>query len=275
MAVATQECIYIFLPDYLGGHDADADERDASQYQFALSLQPSAVINPSPKINGQLCAQVGVKLPALKTGEEGSFRGVGNGLITGFGAALGQVIRVEWSPNGLGCNSRPVLMALTTTGNLITFGEQVDRQSTATSSMRTRTFKNWRVLWGLGAKLPIPDASAEDGYRTMDERIVSFSWAKEIAPGRALLAYLNDAGQIVVMSIQYHRRRDASKRGSEREWIWTLTEHARIDGRGPHREVRRPFFFFPLFTLRALYSLLTRPRIRKILISAPKAASFR
>ncbi|TFB03569.1 GPI-anchor transamidase [Trichoderma ghanense] len=239
LAVATQECIYIFLPDF-HGPDADADERDASQYQFALSLQPSAVINPSPKINGQLCAQVGVKLPGLRTGEEGSFKGVGNGIVTGAGAALGQVIRVEWSPSGLGCNLRPVLMALTTAGSLVTFGEQADSQSAATSSMRTRTFKNWRVLWGLGAKLPIPDPTSKDGFRTMDERIVSFSWAKEIAPGRALLAYLNDAGQIVVMSIQYHRRADASKRSSEQGWIWTLTEHIRINGRGPHEEASDP-----------------------------------
>lgn len=236
LAIATQESIYIFLPDYLGGHDADADERDASQYQFALSLQPSSVINPSTRINGQLCAQAGVKLPAPRTGEEGSFRGVGNGAVTGSGAALGQVIRVEWSPSGLGCNSRPVLMALTTTGNLITFGEQADSQSTATSSMRTRTFKNWRMLWGLGAKLPIPDSESGDGYRVMDERITSFSWAQEIAPGRALLAYMNDSGELVVMSVQYHLRRDTSKRGSEKEWIWTLTQHVRIDGRGPHKE---------------------------------------
>lgn len=160
-------------------------------------------------------------------------------------------------------------MALTTTGNLITFGEQVDSQSSATSSMRTRTFKNWRVLWGLGAKLPIPDSSFEDGFRTMDERIVSFSWAKEIAPGRALLAYLNDMGQIVVMSIQYHRRRDSSKRGSEQEWVWTLTEHIRIDGRGPHKEVSPP----PIVSVRALYSLVFRIQIHKIRISVLKAAS--
>ncbi|KAL6881363.1 transcription factor IIIC subunit delta N-term domain-containing protein [Trichoderma novae-zelandiae] len=239
LAVATQECIYVFLPDFLGP-DADADERDASQYQFSLSLQPSAVISPSPRINGQLCAQAGVKLPGLRTGEEGSFKGVGNGTVTGAGAALGQVIRLEWSPNGLGCNLRPVLMALTTAGSLVTFGEQADSQSAATSSMRTRTFKNWRVLWGLGAKLPIPDPTSNDGFRTMDERIVSFSWAKEIAPGRALLAYLNDAGQIVVASIQYHRRGDASKRGSDKEWIWTLTEHVRIHGQGPHEEATDP-----------------------------------
>lgn len=161
-------------------------------------------------------------------------------------------------------------MALTTTGNLITFGEQADSQSSATSSMRTRTFKNWRVLWGLGARLPIPDSNSEDGFRIMDERIVSFSWAKEIAPGRALLAYLNDMGQIVVMSIQYHRRRDSSKRGSEQEWVWTLTEHIRIDGRGPHKEVSPP----PTVSVRALYLLLVRIQIHKIRISVLKVASF-
>lgn len=135
-------------------------------------------------------------------------------------------------------------MALTTTGNLITFGEQADSQSTATSSMRTRTFKNWRMLWGLGAKLPVPDSESRDGYRVMDERITSFSWAQEIAPGRALLAYMNDSGEVVVMSVQYHLRRDTSKRGSEKEWIWTLTQHVRIDGRGPHREVSRALIIY-------------------------------
>jgi hypothetical protein len=101
------------------------------------------------------------------------------------------------------------------------------------------------MLWGLGAKLPIPDSESRDGYRVMDERITSFSWAKEIAPGRALLAYMNDYREIVVMSVQYHRRRDTSKLGSEKEWIWTLTQHVRIDGRGPHKEVSKgPIIYF-------------------------------
>lgn len=100
------------------------------------------------------------------------------------------------------------------------------------------------MLWGLGAKLPVPDSESRDGYRVMDERITSFSWAQEIAPGRALLAYMNDSGEVVIMSVQYHLRRDTSKRGSEKEWIWTLTQHVRIDGRGPHREVSRALIIY-------------------------------
>lgn len=233
LAVATADCIYVFLPEYLSGREGETAE-DATRRQFALSMQPSAILQPSQGINTQLFAQAGIPFPQLVASEDATFRGVGGGALTGSGAALGQVIRVEWSPNGLGSNLRPVLLALTTTGALVAFGEHNNHGSTMTLNLRTRGFKNWKMLWGLGAKLAVPDKRCEGGVRRMNERIVSFSWAKEIASGKALLAYTNDAGEIVVMSIQYFSRQQDSQSASEEEWVWDIRQLARFYGKGPH-----------------------------------------
>jgi hypothetical protein len=140
-----------------------------------------------------------------------------------------QVVRVEWSPAGLGCNLRPILLALLTTGMLVAFGEHVDENE---AGLRSRTIKMWKILWGLGGTLPIPDSEEEAGYRFMDERITSFSWAKEIAAGRALLAYRNDEGDVAIMSVQFHTR---PKPGDSKLTDgWDVQEVARFRANGPH-----------------------------------------
>lgn len=192
------------------------------------------MIRPDPTINAQMCAQHGVKIPVPRGGDENWFGGVGSGLVTGSGASVSQVVRLEWSPNGLGCNLRPILTALSTNGGIYALGEHIDLQSTVISGMRTRSFKAWRTLWGLGAQMPIPDSTTGEGYRNMDDRIQSFSWAKEIAGGRALLAYVNDAEEIVIMSVQLVSRPKYSESGSE-EWDrWEFQEMTRFDGKGIH-----------------------------------------
>lgn len=153
--------------------------------------------------------------------------------MTGSGASICQIVRLEWSPNGLGCNLRPILTALSTNGGVYALGEHIDMQSTMVAGMRTRSFKAWKTLWGLGAQLPLPDASVEDGFRNMNERIQSFSWAKELAPGRALMAYCNDAEEVAIMSIQlFPRPREGEP--SIDETIWDIREVGRFDGRGKH-----------------------------------------
>ncbi|KAK5998351.1 GPI-anchor transamidase [Cladobotryum mycophilum] len=216
LAVATAECIYIFLPEYISGRDGN-DDPDVSQHQFMLSLQPSAIVQPNQSINAQLCAQAGVKFPEPRADEDKSFRGVGNGVLGGSGSALGQVVRVEWSPNGLGCNLRPILMGLTTNGSVIAF-ELED-------------------ALGFGSEASLPDPECEGGFRNMNERITSFSWAKEIFTGRALLAYATDAGEISIMSVQYFPRQEASKLAPEEESIWNVTELGRFEGQGPHGNI--------------------------------------
>ncbi|EEU40975.1 uncharacterized protein NECHADRAFT_99299 [Fusarium vanettenii 77-13-4] len=234
LAVATDDTIYIFIPEYpRGGGPDDAGEDEELQSQFSLSYRASGLIRPDPTINAQLCSFSGIRVAGPPANDENWFPGVGNGLVTGSGASICQIVRLEWSPNGLGCNLRPILTALSTNGGVYALGEHIDMQSTMVAGMRTRSFKAWKTLWGLGAQLPLPDASVEDGFRNMNERIQSFSWAKELAPGRALLAYCNDAEEVAIMSTQlFPRPREGEP--SIDETIWDIREVGRFDGRGKH-----------------------------------------
>ncbi|KAM3550072.1 hypothetical protein MY1884_008431 [Beauveria asiatica] len=255
LAIATIEGIHIFLPEYprsSGSSEGDKppSERYAASPQFPLFMQTSGSLRPDPSINAPLCLFAGVRelpppppppQPPSGGGADGAggFPGVGRGQITGAGASLGQVIRVEWSPGGLGSNLRPVLTALTGHGAVICFGEHIDLRKAgggASSTMQVRSFKSWRTLWGLGALLPLPIAGggrrrAELGrdVEVMNERITAFSWAKEIMPGRALLAYETDDGEVVVMAVQFYSRDSAPD-----EKGWDIRQVARFDASGPH-----------------------------------------
>ncbi|KAI5463201.1 hypothetical protein BGZ63DRAFT_505263 [Mariannaea sp. PMI_226] len=232
LAIATDDTIYVFLPEYPKANDRDEAAEEEVQ-QFSLSFRASGLIKPDPAINAQLCAFAGIRVTTPRTTEENWFTGVGSGLVTSSGASVCQIVRLEWSPNGLGCNLRPILTALSTNGAIIALGEHIDRQSTVITGMRTRGFKAWKTLWGLGANLPIPDLKEEGGYRNMNERIQAFSWSKEISGGRALLAYCNDAEEIAIMSVQLYSRQKSSDQAAE-ESIWDIKEVFRFDGRGLH-----------------------------------------
>lgn len=230
--MATDDAIYIFLPEYPKAGDRD-EASDEEPQQFSLSFRAMGLIKPDPQLNAQLCADKGIAVASSRTVEENWFGGVGVGLVTGGGAAVCQVVRLEWSPDGLGCNLRPVLTTLSSTGAIIAVGEHIDRQSTVITGMRTRGFKAWKTLWGLGAQLPIPDATVEDGYRNMNERIQAFSWAKEVASGRGLLAYCNDAEEVAIMGVQLYSQPTPSDSTAE-DMVWDIQELGRFDGRGKH-----------------------------------------
>lgn len=204
-------------------------------------MQTSGSLRPDPAMNAPLCLFAGVhELPAPPPppgGADGAvgFPGVGSGKLTGAGASLGQIIRVEWSPSGLGSNMRPVLTALTGHGAIICFGEYIDLRKGGSSTTQVRSFKNWRILWGLGAQLPLPIAGGQrraelgEDVEIMDERITTFAWAKEVLPGRALLAYETDDKDVVIMAVQFYSRDSAPD-----EKGWDIREVARFDARGPH-----------------------------------------
>ncbi|RFN53520.1 hypothetical protein FIE12Z_2128 [Fusarium flagelliforme] len=234
LAVSTDDTIYIFLPEYprSGGPD-DAAEDEELQSQYTLSYRASGLIRPDPTINAQLCAFSGIRVAGPPANDENWFPGVGSGLVTGSGAPICQIVRLEWSPHGLGCNLRPILTALSTSGCIYAIGEHIDRQSAMVAGMRARSFKAWKTLWGLGAQLPLPDTTQEDGYRNMNERIQSFSWAREFREGRCLLAYCNDMEEVAIMAVQHFSRPKESDPDSE-EALWDIREVHRFDGRGRH-----------------------------------------
>ncbi|KAG5963673.1 hypothetical protein E4U58_003472 [Claviceps cyperi] len=235
LAIATTDTIHIFLPQYPrpSRSSDDAADEDAFRPQFSLTLTASGILRPDPAINGPLCAFAGVSLPHPESYETFVFRGVGTGEATRCGSSLSQSLGVEWSPNGLGRNLRPVLTILTTSGSIVAMGEHMDGQGSRpvmTSTLRSRTFKNWKILWGLGAQLPIPDEESADGFRNMDERIMSMSWAGEIDSGTGMLAYMNDEREVVVMGVQLLHRTV----GEDEESGWDVSEIVRFDCQGPH-----------------------------------------
>ena len=237
LAVATDDTVYIFLPEYPSpGSDEDSSAKEVTQSQFSLSLNATGIFLPLPQANAQLCAFAGIRLPPQ--GEEDEERVNRSSLdgcqVTGAGGSISQIIRVEWSPNGLGANRRPVLTVMTTNGELLTLGEYTEPQSTVASGLRARSTKMWRILWALGAGMPIPAEDHEGAYRTMDERITSFSWANEISPGRALLAYRTDEEEVVIMSVQYFTRPDSNAQSSD-DFVWQVREVARFEAGGPHQ----------------------------------------
>jgi hypothetical protein len=117
---------------------------------------------------------------------------------------------------------------------VIVFGEHIDHEEAAEAGLTSRSVKMWKILWGLGGMLPIPDPEEAKGHRFMDERITSFSWAKDVAPGRALLAYRTEDGDVVIMSVQFAEIAGAVKEGALSEG-WDIQEVARFNGSGPHK----------------------------------------
>lgn len=239
LAVSTADGIFILLPAYpsSAGNAADgagAEVNTTANAQFPLFIQTSGIIRPDPAINAQLCAAAGATIPPQSADEPAGFPGVGSGFVTRAGAGLGQIVTVEWSPSGLGCNLRPVLTAMTTHGAVVALGEHLDANSSSASTMRVRSFKNWKMLWGVGAKLPLPSKEAEGDVEPVDDRITSFSWAKEVSHGRALLAYATDSGDVVIMAVQFYKASKTQNGSVSDEHMWDIKEVARFSGQGPH-----------------------------------------
>ncbi|KAK0391204.1 hypothetical protein NLU13_0705 [Sarocladium strictum] len=229
LAVAAEDCIHVFLPSYPSPGRGGGVPRP----QFSLTIRISSKIRPCNDLNRQLFAFQGRKMPSREVPE--AIGGVGP--VTGRGAGMSQVVRVEWSPSGLGSNLRPVLLALLTTGCVVAFGEDVNQEEEAAElGLTNRSVRMWKILWGLGGMLPIPDPEESKGYRFMGERITSFSWAKEVAPGRALLAYKTEAGDVVIMSVQFGAKSVPAEKGALAEG-WEIQEVARFIGSDPHPEL--------------------------------------
>lgn len=236
LAIAIDDCVHVFLPSYPSvrrAGDAPSTTGGVPPPQYSLTLRISSKIRPSTDLNSQLFAFAGVRLPSIEE-DAGIVAGLGRGPATGRGAGMFQVVRVEWSPSGIGCNLRPILLALLTTGSVVALGEHVDPNEVG---LKSRTVNTWKILWGLGGFLPLPDSEETRNYRFMNERITSFSWAKEIEAGKGLLAYRTEGGDIAIMSVQFVVKSRSGDGPSLREG-WEVQEVARFRANGPHT-VRR------------------------------------
>ncbi|GKT45780.1 uncharacterized protein ColSpa_05961 [Colletotrichum spaethianum] len=237
-------------PAGLAAAAAVADAQDGSKtsrqqfYTYILRIPTSR--KPDPRMNAALFTAQDLAPPtydddyATSAGGvaedlSSAFEGVGSGTVTGYGASLNQVVAIEWSPAGLGRNLRAVLAVMLTSGALLVFGEggggMVDLGA------RMRNFRDWRILWGVGANLPLPDAGSEDGAYLPKDKVRSFSWAKYLGPGQALMAYATDQEEVVVLSVQYYLPNELDDESDARSHIWEVEELARFDARGPHPSI--------------------------------------
>lgn len=144
----------------------------------------------------------------------------------------------------LGFNRRPVLAVLSTHGEVMVLGEDVADEDPRGSSQRTRNFKNWKVLWGIGPNMPLPIqvSGAVTKLQITDERIVSFAWAKETTAGTALLAVLTHLNDIIIFSVQFTTdSQDQKRRG------WRVDEVARFRATGPHEVCSQQHSLYMLY----------------------------
>ncbi|OHW94764.1 GPI-anchor transamidase precursor [Colletotrichum incanum] len=225
--------------------DAQNGSKTSRQQFYTYILRIPTSRKPDPRMNAALFAAQGLIAPtydddyATSAGGvaedlSSAFEGVGSGTVTGYGASLNQVVAIEWSPAGLGRNLRAVLAVMLTSGALLVFGEGGGGGGMVDLGARMRNFRDWRILWGVGANLPLPDSGSEDGAYLPKDKVRSFSWAKYLGPGQALVAYATDQEEVVVLSVQYYIPKQVDDDSDAWSHVWEVEELARFDARGPH-----------------------------------------
>lgn len=177
---------------------------------------------------------------AILTNENNAHPGAGIGVIGSAGSSLNHVVAIEYSSAGPGRNQRPVLAVLTGCGSLVVYGEgsPLPFNSTVRPLKRAsnraepgnpsvRNLESWLALWAVGENFVIP-GQEEYGY---GEYIRAFAWCREIGPGKALLAYVNDLKELIIVSVSTTFKKMGD--GLE-EAVWHVRELLRVEICGPH-----------------------------------------
>lgn len=177
--------------------------------------------------------------PGLPT-EASPHPGAGTSIIGGTGSSMNHVVALEWSPQGLGRNQRPVLAVLTGVGSLAVYGDGAHLPFGSTEKPWTvlgrgaaagavRNLGGWLALWAVGENFVVP-GQEEYGY---GEFVKAFAWCREIGPGRALLAYMNDLRELVVVCVGtcFGTTDDGLDKA-----VWNVQEVLRMEAAGPHEQ---------------------------------------
>lgn len=204
-----------------GDRDVDADPENDNNVNGPAAAQPHHE-------NGE------TEVPIY---EANPHPGAGIGVIGSAGSSLNHVVAIEWSPAGLGRNLRPVLAVLTGCGSLVMYGEGSPlpfggtvrplKIADSKAQAAVRNLDSWLALWAVGENFVVP-GQEKYGY---GEYIKSFAWCEEIGPGNALLAYINDLRELVVLCVGTAFKKLGD--GLE-EAIWNVKEILRVETSGPH-----------------------------------------
>lgn len=212
------------------------------------SVEEGAAAGAGAPVEGESEGHAGVEGPVKKEKEQETATatlpvheatahpGAGTGIIGGAGASLNHVVAVEWSPSGLGRNLRPVLAVLTGCGSLAVYGEggalpfgsgARPSRLVGRGKAAVRDLQSWLVLWAVGENFVVP-GQEEFGY---GEFVKAFAWSREVGAGKALLSYMNDQREIVILCVGTAFQKTAE--GLE-EAVWNVQEVARMETGGPH-----------------------------------------
>lgn len=205
----------------------------------ARGVPPANGGEPMEGVEGEAKQQEEIEEDPLVQ-EVNSHPGAGTGVIGGAGSSLNHVVAIEWSPSGLGRNLRPVLAVLTGCGSLAIYGEggplpfgsnaKPSRVVGGFGKSAVRDLQSWLALWAVGENFVVP-GQEEFGY---GEFVKAFAWCEEVSAGRALLSYMNDLREIVILSVGTTFRKTE---GGLEEAIWNVQEISRMETGGPHGQV--------------------------------------
>ncbi|KAI0017229.1 transcription factor IIIC subunit delta N-term-domain-containing protein [Xylariomycetidae sp. FL0641] len=227
LAIACDDCVYIFLPVFSAHpHVRAAKARYSHQFNDAALQFPVAPIKPT-NINRHLFDNVNQEFPMFEF-----YAGGGSGPVTSQGSSINHAVAIEWSPNGLGRMNRSVLAVLTGAGILTINCEGGPNQLAGlkVAGRSARNLQPWMAAWCVGGGFLIPAAAGQDTPPS-PEYITSFSWARDTDAKVALLAYVNDESEIVIVSVRV-KHEPSTEPGNPGHWI--VQEVARFGARGPH-----------------------------------------
>lgn len=160
-------------------------------------------------------------------------------LITSTGSTLNHVVALEWSPDTVGFHSTQVLTVLTGAGVIVVYGANPLRKRRRVVSESYRDFTQWETLWGLGGRLIVPGGygprNPSRPHHFGGETVTAFSWSKPTGRGKALLAYMNDQDEVVIIQVQCLTFKRANNDGTTTDDAhWIVEEAGRFDVTCPH-----------------------------------------
>ncbi|KAI0466896.1 hypothetical protein F4859DRAFT_287888 [Xylaria cf. heliscus] len=235
LAIACDDCVLVYVPDFsrlavpanTNGGRYDTGPR---QYDEAALRFPIAPLKPAD-LNRHLFREADQEFAGYA-----NFTGAGSGVITGHGSTLNHTVALAWSPCGLGRMNRAVLAVLTAAGIVTVYCQGAPEVVGASVGRNARSLRPWIPAWHVGGGFLVPTA---DGHPSTGKKecVTAFSWARDTHAGVAVLSYLNDEHEIVLLLV---RATHQAKAASGHPGTWTVREVARFMAEGPHATLVDP-----------------------------------